>query len=144
MDSTSTRLKGMSEFLEAERAVGRAEVAYVPGHGGEMTEEHPVSRSCQTVAKSARRSSIEASSSHKMAHRGSEGAAPSKGTSGSDMKSEPAHVYSNEDEDSNVQLHPRSCRIRGLVVTNVEEGQVTGVEPTPVPLTVKTALSTSL
>ena len=76
VDSKNTRLKGMSEFLEAESEADGAEAAYVPEHGGEATEEHLASRLRQTVAKCALRYSTEAGSSHKKARRGPEAAAP--------------------------------------------------------------------
>ena len=64
--------------------------------------------------------------------------APSKGTSTSGVKPEPTHTSSEEDEDSEIPLCPRSRRTKGPAVDTVEglseetvKRQLTGDESVP-------------
>ena len=93
--------------------------------------------------------------SQKRARRGPKAEAPPRETSRSEVNPELAHVDTDEDEDSNVQLRLRSSLTRGPIVANVKEvseglaeEQVTGSEPIPTSTTVLpqivTAHSTSL
>ena len=77
--------------------------------------------------------------------------APSKETSTSGVKPKPTNAGSEGAEDSEIPLHPRSCRIRGPVVVTVEElleeiieRQKTGDELMPSPVPTRIAPSSSL
>ena len=115
----------MSEFLEVESEIDRAEAVYVPERGDEATEEHPARRSRQTVAKCAHHSSIGPSSSHKRARREPKAEAPPRETPGPEAGLEPifsAGEYTEgEEEDSSANLRPRSRHTKGPMVTGVEE-----------------------
>jgi len=107
----------MDEFLQNELEASQTEVA---GHGEKPAEEPYEKCSRGVVAKRTWSQSTEAGSSQKKTWWEPVAEAPSKGTSTSRVEPEPTYVGSEEDEDSEIPLRPRSHRTKGPAVVTIE------------------------
>ena len=106
----------MGEFLQT---VLEADPTGAAGHGEKLAEESH-QRGTRGVMKRTRSQSTEAGSSKKKTRREPVIEVPSRETSSLAIDPEPIHAYSEEDEDSEVPLLLRSCRIKGTAVITME------------------------
>jgi len=106
----ASQIRGMNEYLEAEKDASRYEVAQASEHGAETTEECSTRKSHQVTIKRTWSSSSEGDSSHKKSQKGSKAKVPSQEVSRLEIGLEKI-LWGNEDSEEEEELAPPLIRV---------------------------------